>query len=197
MEHLEVMPPENGIRNIKELKKEIARSYEEPSFRFSKKRERYRTDGTCVYQIAESDSKYTTTISGCLLNVNIHTGEIVAVYYSLDGGDMDWSFIDKTKKYGNPIHKNFLRSKIDPNIPNNWDEVHKQKTFTFLVANTTFEKISIQGMDENEAQVNLFDADNTLKDGWKLTPPYLPIKTLEKCVEIDGESTERKGIFDR
>ena len=41
------------------------------------------------------------------------------------------------------------------------------------------------------------DADNTLKDGWKLTPPYLPIKTLEKCVEIDGESTERKGIFDR
>ena len=181
MKHLEVIPPETGIRNIKELKKELARSYEKPSFFIKKVRQEKWEQGNAFYRIKEVERSWITT--GYFLSVENKTGEIVSVTYAL-------------KKYprrdDDLIYKNFLRSKLDPTIPNNWDELHRQKTFTFLVANTYYEEVSSHGMSEKEARRKLIDADNTLnEEGWKLTRPNRPLtprKTLEDVLEMDGES---------
>ena len=191
MENLEVIPPETGIRNIKELNKEVVRSYEIPSFRFGKQR-KMRIKDCDVYVMKKIGRRWKHSLSGCHLSVESKTGEIKAIEYSLDLANENVYVDGMSKWVGNPSYKNFLRSKLDPTIPNNWDELHRQKTFTFLVANTYYEEVSSHGMSEKEARRKLIDADNTLnEEGWKLaTPnrPFPPRKTLEHMLEMDGKN---------
>ena len=77
-------------------------------------------------------------------------GTIKYVQYSLDESN-------------NRFFKNFLRSTVDPSIPNNWDEVHKTKTFELVVSTINYEKISAEGRTESEAIENAKKSDETLQ----------------------------------
>ena len=88
--------------------------------------------------------------SNCVVYTDSLRGNIGYVQYSLDE--------DK-----NRFFKNFLRSTVDSSIPNNWDEVHKTKTFELVVATTTYEKISAEGRTEREAMANAEKSDETLQ----------------------------------
>jgi hypothetical protein len=77
----------------------------------------------------------------CVIYTDSLRGTIKYVQYSLDESN-------------NRFFKNFLRSTVDPSIPNNWDEVHKTKTFDLVVATTTYEKISVEGRTKSEAVEN-------------------------------------------
>jgi hypothetical protein len=77
-------------------------------------------------------------------------GTIVGVQYFLDEGS-------------NKFFKNFLRSTLDPSIPNNWKNVHQTETFDFVVSTTTYETISAEGRSEGEAEQNARKNDPTLE----------------------------------
>ena len=91
-----------------------------------------------------------TNYSECSVYTDSLRGNIAYVEYSLD-------------KSKNRFFKNFLRSTIDPSIPNNWDEVHKTKTFEFTVVTRTYEKISAEGRNIEEARANAQKSDKTLE----------------------------------
>jgi hypothetical protein len=86
----------------------------------------------------------------CVIYTDSLRGTIIYVQYSLDESN-------------NRFFKNFLRSTVDPSIPNNWDEVHKTKTFELVVATTTYEKISADGRTWSEADDNAKKSDETLQ----------------------------------
>jgi hypothetical protein len=91
-----------------------------------------------------------TRFSECVVYTDSLRGTIVGVQYSLDEGR-------------NKFFKNFLRSTLDPSIPNNWKKVHQTKTFEFVVATTTYETVTGQGRNEEEGQKNIMENDPTLK----------------------------------
>ncbi len=86
----------------------------------------------------------------CVIYTDRLRGTIKYVQYYLD-------------ESSNRFFKNFLRSTVDPSIPNNWDEVHKTKTFDLIVETRTYEKISAEGRTWSEAVDNAKKCDETLQ----------------------------------
>jgi len=73
----------------------------------------------------------------------------------------------------------WLRQTIDPSIPNNWDELHREKEFEVLITTTTFsqEKVKVVGrtyeecvetMKQNDPELDVGDMGN-LFSGMKTT----------------------------
>jgi hypothetical protein len=79
------------------------------------------------------------------------TDEILGVLYALD----------------NDYLNEWLRETIDPNIRNNWDELHAQKEFEVLITTTTYttEKVKVVGRSYDDARENLRKTDPTLDVG--------------------------------
>jgi hypothetical protein len=88
--------------------------------------------------------------TNCVIYTDRLRGTIRYVQYDLDNNN-------------NQFFMNFLRSTIDPSIENNWDEIHKTKTFELIVETTTYEKISAEGRNIEEARVNAEKSDETLE----------------------------------
>ena len=61
----------------------------------------------------------------------------------------------------------WLRQTIDPNIPNNWDELHASKEFEVLITTTTFshEKVKVIGRTYDECVETMEQNDPELNKG--------------------------------
>ena len=79
------------------------------------------------------------------------TDEIVGVLYALD----------------NDYLNEWLRQTIDPNIPNNWDDLHTDKEFEVLITTTTFsrEKVKVIGRTYDECVEKMKQNDPELNKG--------------------------------
>jgi hypothetical protein len=82
--------------------------------------------------------------------VDKFTNQIVEVLYALD----------------NDYLNEWLRQTIDPNIPNNWDELHTEKEFEVLITTTTYsqEKVKVVGRSYYECVETMKQNDPMIKD---------------------------------
>ena len=83
--------------------------------------------------------------------VDKSTDEILGVLYALD----------------NDFLNEWLRQTIDPNIPNNYDELHTEKEFEVLITTTTFstKKVKVVGRTYDECLEKMKQNDPMLDEG--------------------------------
>jgi len=105
---------------------------------------------------------------------NKSTDEILGVLYALD----------------NDFLNEWLRQTIDPNIPNNYEELHADKEFEVLITTTTYsqEKVKVVGRTYDEAREKVKKTDPMLDtrgyySGMKTTSPKESEKPIPSSYE--------------
>jgi hypothetical protein len=99
-----------------------------------------------------------TDFTKCKVIIDSNRGNILYIQYGLDDTfDNEPHFKTTTKFF-----KNWLRSTVDTSIANNWNELHSVKDFDLIVETKTYEKISVKGLDRENAINNAKKKDPTL-----------------------------------
>jgi hypothetical protein len=106
------------------------------------------------------------TFTDATILINDQDNEILGVLYALD----------------NDYLNEWLRQTIDPNIPNNYDELRAEKEFEVLITTTTFstEKVEVVGRSYDECLETMKQNDPMLGVGWDMGNLFSGMKTTFK-----------------
>jgi len=97
---------------------------------------------------------------------------------------------------------NFFRNSIDSSIPNNYDEIHKEKTFHLAYQTVTYKIVSAKGLDYSDAKKKL-EKDNPelvwkpgrVNNKWEFLHPVKVDKLPEGYFDMNNLVTDEYSRY--